>query len=165
MAGADLTGKTLKVLLSEAFYGNSGKESWFMNPNDGGLLGLLEGVSAAEASTEPGPGRRTIAAHSTHILYHLELIEKVLSGNYNAFREADWKPAWKNQTVNDAQWRELVGKIRAKSDLWIGASPKVDVTDEMMLTGSMASVVHFALHYGAIKQMLLTVREKGKVKK
>lgn len=161
MKQADLTGKALKTLVSEAFHGSPPNQSWFTNPGDGGLLGLLNRTTAAEASTEPGPGRRTIAAHSAHILYHLELIDKVMSGDYNAFKKADWKAAWKNQTVSEKEWKDLIGKIRTLADKWIAACENVDRGDELMLTGSMASPVHFALHFGAINQILLTVR-RGK---
>lgn len=158
MATADLTGKALKTLVSEGLRGATTTSGWFLNPGDPGMISVLGSISAAEASHAPAPGRRTIAAHASHILYHLELIARVLAGEHDAFAKADWNNAWENQTVDDAAWQSLQDQLAKQADHWINHCDQVSVTDETMLTGSMGSAAHFAYHLGAIRQIMLDVK-------
>jgi hypothetical protein len=151
----------LQDLLREAFHGApQGGPSWFLNPGDPGLLGVLASVSAEKASTPPGDGRKPIVSHAAHVTYHLELIERVLGGDSEAFATADWNAAWMVTSIDDAGWVELQERMRKLADAWIAASAGLPTHDRIMLTGSLASATHFGYHLGAIQQIRLSVQAR-----
>ncbi|HWL06969.1 MAG TPA: DinB family protein [Planctomicrobium sp.] len=153
-------GLSLRALLNEAFHGGHADHTWFLNPGDPGFIDFCRNVTAEEASTPPGAGRQTIAAHTRHIVYHLELISRILGGEQNAFQTADWTEAWKHPDVTTEEWHALLDHLSTLADQWIDGSQFVPNEHGIMLTGSMGSAVHFGYHLGSIRQILLQVRGK-----
>jgi hypothetical protein len=144
----------LSKLLDEIFVGPKGDECYILNPGDPGLLGQLESLDAAAASTRPMPGKTTIAAHADHVRYGLSLLNRWAAGEANPWADADWSASWQRATVTAEQWRRLRDDLRREVDSWrkhVAARTEwVDLT----AAGAISSVAHTAYHFGAIRQIV-----------
>lgn len=148
--------RALRTLLSELIDGPAPNSPWVLDGRAKGLLGLLETVSAAEASRPPAPGRMTIAAHANHLRYSLELLNRWAGGEENPFATADWPGSWAVQEVTDERWRDLRDRLAREAHAWLAAAPTPRTWDEIELTGVIGSVAHVAYHLGALRQLQLT---------
>ena len=147
--------RSVTVLLDESFEGPRGRSSWYTDVHPkAGLLGTLEAVPAGVASTPPGPGRATIAAHVEHLRFSVNLANRALRGE-NPYPTADWRQSWAVQQVDDAAWERLRASLR---DEYLALrevlqSPNAWVEDDEALTGVLAVIAHSAYHLGALRQM------------
>src|SRR2546430_6017136 len=65
---AAVTVSLLTRMLREAFEGPPGPWTYFTDTSPGtGVFGTIDGLSAADASQEGGPGSTTIAGHVHHL--------------------------------------------------------------------------------------------------
>jgi hypothetical protein len=151
--------RSLTTLLKETLFRAGEHSGYLLNPKDPGLVDTLRGVSAEIASTPPAPGRKPVVAHSNHILYGIELANRALSGEQGVHENADWDVAWRLESVDDAQWQELVDRIERESLLLIDLVNQAREWDEIMFTGVSAIAPHAAYHLGAIRQMLLDIEK------
>lgn len=149
--------RALLNLLNECFDGPAGQEAYMLNPGDAGLLRQLESIDARQASTPPGPGRATVAAHADHALYGLDLLNRWAAGEPNPWATADWSASWKRGTVDDAAWRALRDRLRAASVAWRSHLKTRESFDALAANGSLASLAHTMYHLGAIRQIVLSV--------
>lgn len=144
------------ALLDEAFRGPQEGESWFTDSGpDAGILRLLEGMSSEAASTPPRPGRANLAAHVDHVRYALELANRALRGDRQAFATADWSQSWSIQSVDAEAWAKIQAGLRQEYEALRDflASSETWVADDMALTGVLAHICHTAYHLGAIRQI------------
>jgi hypothetical protein len=91
-------------LLTEAYPGPPDSSStWFIdNEPDSGVLGIIAGVSAVEASTSvdgSGASGITIAANVEHLRWSLAMMNAAIRGQ--PF-EGTWKESWQLLAVDDA---------------------------------------------------------------
>src|SRR3954463_8801732 len=150
----DVFQRAVSKLLTEIFDGPPGTEAYILNPGDAGLLGQLETISAATASTQAIPGKPSIAAHVDHVHFGLSLLTRWISGEENPWANADWTAAWKRNTVTDGQWRTLRDNLRKESDTWRNAVGTRSEWDDTTAAGALSTVAHTAYHLGAIRQIL-----------
>ena len=149
---------TLVTLLSEIAYGApEGGAAFVLNGGDPGLLGALDRLSAAEAS-QSNDGGATIAAHVEHLAYALSLVNRWAEGEANPFADADWAAAWRTTTVDEARWAERRRRLRDQADRWRAAIAKPRALERVELDGMVASIVHFAYHLGAMRQISARLR-------
>ena len=146
--------RAVSKLLTEIFDGPPGDEAYILNPRDPGLLRQLESIPASVASTPPGPGRSTIAAHVDHLHYGLSLLVRWIAGEPDPFGGADWNASWKRNSVSDEEWRALCDALRKDADSWRRASAGRTEWDDITAAGAISSVAHTAYHLGAIRQIL-----------
>src|SRR5687767_5966720 len=104
--------RALQTILTEVVDGPPGQEAYVLNPGDPGLIRQLESLDAATASTRPMPGHTTVAAHADHVLYGVTLLNRWAAGEENPWATADWSASWKRTTVDDAEWHDLVARLR-----------------------------------------------------
>lgn len=147
------------TLLRETLFCGDSKFAYLLNPNDAGFVETLKPLSAKTASTPPAPGRKPICAHANHVLYGIELANRALSGETGVYESADWDTAWKLESVTDDEWRNLVNRIEEQSNRLIQQFNQPREWNEVMLTGAFAIAAHTAYHLGAIRQMLLDLRQ------
>ena len=145
------------TLLTELIDGPSGFGCWVINRDEPGMLGLLATLSPAQASQSPGPGRKPIAAHVQHLTYALSLLNRWASGEENPFATADWAGSWQIEELDEAGWQELLTQLGEEAHAWRDAVAQPREWDELSLTGAIASAAHVAYHFGAIKQIVLSV--------
>jgi hypothetical protein len=116
------------------------------------VLGVLEGLSAEQASTPPAPGRRSAAAHAGHLLFALDAATRRLRGENP---QLDWDASWNKSAVTSAEWDKLRRDLRAElqrlREVILGHHGE---WEPMALKGIIATVGHTAYHLGAIRQIL-----------
>src|SRR5689334_12785151 len=87
----------LLTLLAEGFGVSDSPNGFFLDDGQAGLLGTIDKLSAATASAGLRPENATIAAHTNHVLFILDLFTAYERGEpFNA----DWAGSWHVQTVD-----------------------------------------------------------------
>ncbi len=105
-----VTVSLLTRMLREAFEGPPGPWTYFTDTSPAtGVFGTIDGLSAADASHEAGPGRTTIAGHVHHLTVSVALSTKGLRGE-SASR--DRSGSWTVSTVDDAEWAAVRARLR-----------------------------------------------------
>jgi len=105
--------KAIVNILHESFHG-ADDHGAFLSPGPNGLLDLLRGLSAEEASL-PVSGA-SMATHATHLSFSLEVFNEWIHGIRDA--EYDWDKSWEKHDVTGAEWNELLSRIdRQRSEL------------------------------------------------
>lgn len=153
----ELVQDAIRTLLTELIDGPSGFGCWVINREEPGMLGLLSSLSADQASQFPAPGRKSIAAHVQHLTYSLSLLNRWANGEENPFATADWEGSWQIDQVDNDVWQEIIAQLRSEAHAWSDAVTQPREWDELSLTGAIASTAHVAYHFGAIKQIVLSV--------
>jgi len=138
----------LSILFKETFEGMPTSEEQVYLARDAGIFATLGAIDAARASAEINSN--TIAAHSEHARFYLELLDNYLNKD---FRVLDFKQSWRIKFVTENEWDELrenmsviyrkVGETLQKNEEW-----QLDT-----ITVAMGIVAHTAYHLGAIRQM------------
>ena len=147
-------------LLTEAYAGPPDPSStWFIdNEPDSGVLGIIAGISAAEASQSvdgSGESGTTIASNVEHLRWSLAMMNAAIRGE--PF-EGKWKESWQLLVAEDARWDALRDELRAEFEiLRQGLQAQTDLP-EQYLTGVLALLPHAAYHLGTIRQMIERVR-------
>jgi hypothetical protein len=114
-----------------------------------GLLATLEGLTAAQASKPTALGL-SAAAHATHAAFYYEHALRYARGERE---KADWPGSFEPRTVNDEQWRECIGRLRAGYDaLAAYAHGRITWSVEDAV-GLAAALAHAAYHLGAVRQV------------
>jgi hypothetical protein len=141
-----------RELFSEAYAGPQPQWSWFVNAEpDSGVFGSIKDLTAEQASAEPSPGGRSIAAHVEHLRWSLETVNRTLRGEP---WEPDWSASWTVQIVDDSQWQSLRAALRGEFEELLNAlNDDLDVSDPRMLQGLFALAPHAAYHLGTIRQI------------
>lgn len=152
-----LVSRSLNTLLRETLFRADDTAAYLLNAGEPGLVETLNGLSAKEASTPPGPGRKPIVSHANHVLYGLGLTDRAIGGDMKAYENANWDEAWKLEKVNDQEWEDLVAKLDATAQRVLEGGPQIENWNEIMLTGMFGVAAHTAYHLGAIRQMLRAV--------
>jgi hypothetical protein len=144
------------TLLDETF---DQVEGMYLYKNESLLLSL-NAISAHKASERCGSAS-SIAAHTFHLLFYLDELER--AANQEPTANIDWNESWKVSSVDDAQWEALKARVRQtyasvhdrieRFELW---ENKYAVADLML------AIVHTAYHLGAIRATLAAT-EPGEV--
>jgi hypothetical protein len=145
----------LLQLLKETFEGPAPTgPSAFLNKGTG-LFQTLEDVSAEAASTQARIEGSTVAAHTEHIRFYVNVHYKLMLGSRE---EIDWNESWRIKTVNSLEWNDLRRELHQAYATVTQHLRALDGwgDDETGLT--MAIVAHTAYHLGAIRQLILAVR-------
>ena len=146
------TSKSLRRVFTELVSGTSPKGGFVLNSGDAGLIAALDRLSADEASLSTNAGA-TIAAHTQHVRYGLELMNEWAAKGGNPFANARWDEAWKISRVDDREWKDIRDGLRKEATQWIEVLNTPREMTSVELTGLVGSVAHFAYHLGAIRQI------------
>ena len=144
----------LPALLSELVNGSPDPSvgTFMLNRGDLGLLHALDRISATSASTT-NTGGATIAAHTDHIRYGLELLNRWAGGEASPWKTADWTASWRKRTVTDDEWRRLRADLRREAETWQRHLGTLDGLGDTAMKWVAGSVAHLAYHLGAIRQI------------
>ena len=153
----DLTA-SLTTVFSELVEG-AGKSggSFILNSGDAGLLRSLDKLSAAEAS-DSLDGGATIAAHARHLQSDLALMNRWAREGGDPFADAKSEEAWATSAVNDDEWGEIRDAFRTDAREWLGVLGVVRDASTIEVSGMVASIVHLAYHFGAMRQIASAAR-------
>ena len=139
-------------LLREAFEGpRDPRTTWFVSNVEGsGIFGTLAALSPQEASRAPGAGRRSAAAHTSHVAFSLRVSAAQLRGETPA---VNWAESWAVSSVDERGWAGLQASLRADYQAVLAQLAGRTDWDAESLTGAMAMVAHAAYHLGALRQI------------
>ncbi len=152
--------EAIVVLLTEAYPGPPDPSgTWFIdNEPDSGVLGLIAGLTAEEASTSVHPDGdpgSTIAAHVEHLRWSLANVNATLRGEeYNA----RWSESWLVQEADPNSWDSLRHALQAEFEALCAALNKQTELEGVYLTGILALAPHAAYHLGVVRQMIERAR-------
>ena len=146
-------------LLTEAYEGPPDPSStWFIdNAPNSGVLGLLEDVSALQASKSvdgSGETGTTIAAHTEHLRWSLAMMIAAIRGE----PLGEWKESWRLLYTDEDEWARLRDSLRAVFETLREALRSQTDLSEEYLTGLIALLPHAAYHLGVMRQMIERVR-------
>lgn len=152
------------ALFEECHVGPSGKGTWFTDGDpDSGILGTVEGLDAARASTPLTAGDPlSLASHVNHVRFALELANRAAKGE-NPYSNADWAGSWEVRKVDESEWRALISSLKAEYlalRAFVAAGKAWD--DKDFMTGILGLVAHGAWHLGAIRQGLGLISAPGR---
>lgn len=151
MKTASLSG-SLEILFRELVHGvPADGASFVLNPGDGGLIESLAQLSA-DAASKRRDGGASVAAHAEHLRYTLSMLNAA-KPTENPFAGADWSRAWSKNTVTEEEWRSVVSGLRDEAERWLADLAVPRDAGQIALTGIIASVVHLAYHFGAMRQI------------
>jgi hypothetical protein len=151
MAQTQLTEDILQ-LLKETFAGpDEVGPSAFLNKGTG-LFQTLDTISAERASAESRPGGSTVAAHTEHIRFYVDVHHKLMLG---AIDNIDWNESWRIKKVDAAAWDELRRQLGRTYDTLMAHLRARDSWSDDEAGLAMAIVAHTAYHLGAIRQLIL----------
>jgi len=147
--------QSIITLFSEAYAGPPDpKSTWFIdNEPDSGILGLIRGMSAAEASwsTKDGKPGTSVAAHVEHLRWSLANANRALEGQpYNG----SWKESWNTLAADEAAWDRLRNELKREYQTLVEHLQKQTDLPGDYLTGVMALLPHAAYHLGTIRQQI-----------
>ena len=158
----DVVIKSISTLFSEAYAGPADPSStWFIdNEPDSGILGLISGVSATEASwsanhNDPGT---TIASHVEHLRWSLANANEALEGKEY---QGNWKESWNTLHADEPEWESLKKGLRSEFERLLGNLQKQAEMPGDYLTGVMALLPHAAYHLGTIRQLIERARSNA----
>jgi hypothetical protein len=151
---------SILTLLTEAYAGPPDPSvTWFIdNAPDSGILGILAGVTAEEASRsvdgsrEPGT---TIASHAEHLRWSLAVTAAELHGQ--PFSQ-NWAESWQVSTVDPEGWDLLRGDLRSEYENVSQAIKELTELSGDIFNDVLALLPHAAYHLGNIRQMIERVR-------
>lgn len=150
-------------LLTEAYEGPPDpSRTWFIdNEPDSGVLGILQGVSAEEASTSvdgSGEAGTTISAHVEHLRWSLSALNRAMRGE----PFGNWEESWGLLEADQAGWDGLRSSLRSEFEMLRETLKVQTELQEEYLSGFLALVPHAAYHLGNIRQMAERVRQSGR---
>jgi len=139
-------------ILSELVDGPPMVSAYVLNACDAGLLKSLNGLSAKDASAIPPNGGASIAAHVDHLCYGFELLNRWSKGE-EPFATADYAASWDRIAVSNSEWRERIHSLTREIETWRESMKNLRDLTATEQNGVVASVVHLAYHFGAIRQI------------
>ena len=151
---------SILILLTESYAGPPDPSAtWFIdNAPDSGVLGILAGVDAEEASRsvdgtrEPGT---TIASHAEHLRWSLAVTAAELRGQPFS---TNWDESWQVSTLDAEEWDRLRRDLRSE---YMNVSQAIKERTELsgdVLNDVLALLPHAAYHLGNIRQMIERLR-------
>jgi hypothetical protein len=146
-------------LLTEAYEGPPDpSRTWFIdNEPDSGVLGILAGVSAEEASISVDGSRNTgttIASNAEHLRWSLSAMNAAIRGE----PLGKWEESWRLLEADEIAWDRLRSALRSEFEGLRQALNSQTELPEEYLSGLLALVPHAAYHLGTIRQMIERVR-------
>ncbi len=150
-------------LLTEAYAGPPNPSStWFIdNEPDSGILGLIAGVSASEASWSTSGGGlpgTTIASHVEHLRWSLANANAQIRGEPGG----KWSESWSILDMDEARWNHLRRELRAEFETLLEQIKQQKSLSGEYLTGVLALLPHAAYHLGNIRQLIERARAAGR---
>lgn len=145
----------LLQLLKETFEGPAPVgPSAFLNKGTG-LFQTLDDVSAEVASTPPRADASTVAAHTEHIRFYMNVHYKLMLGSRDAI---DWDESWRIKTVDAASWNDLRKDLRGAYKTVVEYLRALEKWNEDEISLTLAIIAHTAYHLGAIRQLTLAAQ-------
>lgn len=142
--------ETLAKTLKAAFEGSEAQHGWY-----NGLLYAIESLDAAQASKHVAEGRPSIAAHTEHVRFCLDYLNRSLQGQNP---QVDWADSWKVQTVSPQEWAHLIHGLRQEYQTLLQLVQNAPEWSGGALAAHIHNVAHTAYHAGAVRQLAALIK-------
>jgi hypothetical protein len=147
----DVFRKVLLSILDEAYVGTA--NAWTIFTDKGSsILETLSTVDAATASKVFSDRASNIAAQVNHVRFHLDVLSDGLKNGWGT--PADWPGSWKIGEVSEAEWQDLINRLRAAYEEVRAFASSHDDWNEDFVSGAFGIVTHAAYHLGEIRLSL-----------
>jgi hypothetical protein len=159
----DILVKAITTLLTEAYPGPPDPSStwWIDNSPDSGILGVIQNLSAEEASTPAGgaagPGS-TIVSNVEHLRWSLANANAAMRGEQY---QGNWAQSWHMVQTDAAAWDRLRAELRLEFEAMLANLSQVDDLQSDYLLGVLGLIPHAAFHLGLIRQMIERLKSPG----
>lgn len=123
------------------------------------MFETLATVSAEEASIPVGGQCATLAAQVKHVAFYLQVIEEAL--RTQEFKKQDWDKIWRETSaVSPDEWEAIKSELRERYDrIKTFINETTEWSNERLIGGVIATIVHTAYHLGEIRQALCIVKQ------
>ena len=119
------------------------------------LFETLAGIDAETASLRYSPQCGTLAAQVNHTRFYLDVVVRAMRDGDNT--PADWDASWEIAAVSDAEWKGMIGDLRASYEAVHAVIGSRDRWNEASVGDAMAIIAHSAYHLGEIRQALAVI--------
>ncbi|HEY8226808.1 MAG TPA: hypothetical protein VIG25_16120 [Pyrinomonadaceae bacterium] len=150
--------KEFSQLLKETFEGPEPTGPSAFLEKGTGLFQTLDDIPAEIASAQARAEGSTIAAHSEHIRFYIDVHHNLLLG---ARDKINWDDSWRIKAVKAAQWDTLRQDLRRAYAIIKEQLRRANSWGEDEISVALAIIAHTAYHLGAIRQILLTVQPQA----
>ena len=126
------------------------------------IFGVLDALTSEQALAAPVPGAKSVAQHTAHLRFSLDLTAQRLRG---ANPDADWPSSFIVPDASRAGWEALKRDLHRAYDAVVAIlqemrdQPVQDVVP-INLVGMAAMSAHNAYHLGAIRQVAQVVKRR-----
>ena len=144
----------LEVMFEACEGGNPGQGTAFLDgtkadgSGNNGLFATLELLSATQAS-DPTLLGLSVAAHTAHTAYHMEVGVRWMAGDHGPF---DWQGSFDPRAVDETEWNTLKARVRTAYDALVQLNKSVTEWNDDSLGGLSGALAHVCYHLGAIRQ-------------
>lgn len=115
------------------------------------LFETLADVSAEEASRPVSKQSANLAAQVNHTRFYVDCLLAQSENN-------DWDGSWQVGPVDDAEWQDLIARLRASVEQATAFMQTFEDWDARYLGGAIALIAHTAYHLGEIRQGIGVLR-------
>lgn len=147
----------LLVVLEEIFEQVHG---YLLDPETS-FFETLASVSAEEASRPVSAQSASLAAQVNHVRFYVDVMQASAASGED--QTADWTSSWQIGPVSEAEWHDLVDRLRASYRQLRDFARTFEAWDERFVGGAFALVGHCAYHLGEIRQGLGVLRGESSV--
>jgi hypothetical protein len=144
-----IVSKSLLTLLDEVMSQVTG---YFLD-RGATMFETLARISSEEASRPVSSRNASLAAQVNHVRFYFDAtIENIA--------DADWEGSWKVGPVTDAEWQDLIARLRVSTERARTFISMVDGLNEAHLSDAIALIAHSAYHLGEIRQGISVIRSQ-----
>jgi hypothetical protein len=115
------------------------------------MFETLATISAEEASIPVSAQSANLAAQVNHARFYIDAV-------INRTENADWDGSWQVGEVTDAEWQDLIERLRVATDKVRTFTETFEDWDERYIGGAIAIIAHCAYHLGEIRQGIGVLR-------
>ena len=145
------------VVWNELFQPTSGPH--YLLDDNNSFFETLADISAEEANIPVSRQSATLAAQVQHTAFYVEALRKGLESNWEY--KADWDASWQIDPVDDAEWRALIGRLRAAHEWIVTFAHQHDDWNADYVGGAFGLAAHSAYHLGEVRQGIGVIRSRG----
>lgn len=146
----------LTDLLRETFEGTGGQGSHYIDgTGQGSVFETLAGLDHDLASTPLKPGGTTIAAHTEHTRYYIQILRRFIAQEEGV--RPDWLGSWETRTVTAEEWDSLKRALRDEYAAALTHVNQIELWDDEPIGGFLSILAHSAYHLGAIRLLAVTL--------
>ena len=144
----------LEVMFEACEGGHPGQGTAFLDgtkadgSGNNGLCATLELLSATQAS-DPTLLGLSVAAHTAHTAYHMEVGVRWMAGDHGPF---DWQGSFDPRAVDETEWNTLKARVRTAYNALVQLNKSVTEWNDDSLGGLSGALAHVCYHLGAIRQ-------------